>query len=316
MEYPSDNENCGENYCSFILHQIIIHLSLSSTVLVPVNAYNIADKIQSANNRLFGSGQSLAIQTDGENEEIVEEIVSKIDKVKLTSTHRVTFSSDIEEIEDKEIESHENDEGAYYDDNDDQINEEINEILDRNFQTSSSDESIANEEIVERIPGSSQEINIGKIEKKNEILMREKFSERKHSHAATKREFSKKSKLSRTVDSAKHMKKSRTNDDNEMLKIHLNIRKCCESKLKEDSNLPRYIGYLSQYGLSKDQLERREANLRREQQRNEQRRIKRQQTTEHKSEINEQAFKKWLENKQRTTKSKHKNMFNANSNRK
>lgn len=91
-----------------------------------------------------------------------------------------------------------------------------------------------------------------------------------------------------------------TDDDDAILKIQLNFKPCCEFKNAEARRLPRYCGYVSQYGLSKEQLDRRD--MRRE--RHHQRKAKRSENlaaeASNKSRVNEEAFARWLAVKMRT----------------
>lgn len=87
----------------------------------------------------------------------------------------------------------------------------------------------------------------------------------------------------------------------DILKIQLNIKPCCEHKHLESQRLPRYCGYLSQYGLSKEQLERREARRERYRNRRSQRIERKEREESLKSRINEEAFESWLRRKMRTS---------------
>lgn len=95
----------------------------------------------------------------------------------------------------------------------------------------------------------------------------------------------------------------------ELLKIYLNVRSCCEHKYLDNNRLPRYNGYISQYGLSKEMLELRESNRQKyfEERSRREREIMRakQQITD----LNEQAFHQWLIRKNRLAKPKYKNMY-------
>lgn len=96
---------------------------------------------------------------------------------------------------------------------------------------------------------------------------------------------------------------------NDLFKIHLNVRTCCESKYLDNNRLPRYNGYNSQYGLSKDQMEQRKLN---HQKFMEQRTRRNREILRAKEEIaylNEQAFRQWLIRKNHSARSKYKNMY-------
>lgn len=92
-------------------------------------------------------------------------------------------------------------------------------------------------------------------------------------------------------------------------RIPLNFKPCCEYKSVESEKLPRYGGYLSQYGLSKAQLERRDAQHERMRHRRCVTSAKRTAEESMKSQINEQAFARWLRNKMRTAHSLTRNMY-------
>lgn len=96
---------------------------------------------------------------------------------------------------------------------------------------------------------------------------------------------------------------------NDLFKIHLNVRTCCENKYLDNNRLPRYNGYNSQYGLSKDQMEQRKLNR---QKYMEQRTRRNREILKAKEEIaclNEQAFRQWLIRKNHLSRSKYKNMY-------
>lgn len=79
--------------------------------------------------------------------------------------------------------------------------------------------------------------------------------------------------------------------------------------LGENDRLPRYCGYISQYGLSKEQLEMRERRRERLRNRQSDKTAKQLQEETVKSEVNEEAFARWLQNKMRTSRNMTKNMY-------
>lgn len=97
----------------------------------------------------------------------------------------------------------------------------------------------------------------------------------------------------------------------ELLKLHLNVRACCENKYLHNNRLPRYNGYISQYGLSKDQLEMRESNRKKfiENRARREREIMR--AKQQIADLNEQAFQQWLIRKNRCARPKYKNMYDV-----
>lgn len=93
------------------------------------------------------------------------------------------------------------------------------------------------------------------------------------------------------------------------LSLKLNYKTCCEYRNAENQRLPRYTGYLSEYGLTKEQLDARERRIK----------VKREKVMEKnlnatKAQIdkmceNEAAFTSWLKNKMRYPVNKTVNMF-------
>lgn len=104
---------------------------------------------------------------------------------------------------------------------------------------------------------------------------------------------------------------NRTNHSPDILKIQLNFKPCCEYKHLETTRLPRYCGYISQYGLSKEQLERREARREKHHSRRNKRNERKEQEETQKSRINEEAFENWLRLKMRSNRSGTRNMYDV-----
>lgn len=117
----------------------------------------------------------------------------------------------------------------------------------------------------------------------------------------------------RNVSANVHRNSVNKNDNNhdDLLKIHLNVRACCENKYLDNNRLPRYNGYISQYGLSKDQLETREMNRKKylEQRARREREIQR--AKQQIAHLNEMAFQQWIIRKNHTTRPKYKNMYDT-----
>lgn len=105
--------------------------------------------------------------------------------------------------------------------------------------------------------------------------------------------------------------KSASKNQEDILRIHLNVRSCCENKYLDNDRLPRYNGYISQYGLSKDQLELREQNRQKyfEQRARREREIMR--AKQQISDLNEQAFRQWLVRKNHLARPRYKNMYDV-----
>lgn len=96
---------------------------------------------------------------------------------------------------------------------------------------------------------------------------------------------------------------------NDLFKIHLNVRACCENKYLDNNRLPRYNGYISQYGLSKDQMEQRKLNRQKYMEQRTRRNRDILKAKEEIAHLNEQAFRQWLIRKNHTSRSKYKNMY-------
>lgn len=97
----------------------------------------------------------------------------------------------------------------------------------------------------------------------------------------------------------------------ELTDLKFNYKTCCEYKHSEQEKLPKYTGYLSEYGLSREQLERREAQLQRKQNQALQKALASSEKEMQKMQDNERAFTKWLKNKMRFPINKTKNMFDV-----
>lgn len=108
-----------------------------------------------------------------------------------------------------------------------------------------------------------------------------------------------------------HRRMNKEQHQDDLLKIHLNIRSCCENKYLDNNRLPRYNGYISQYGLSKDQLEMRESNRQKfiEKKARREREIMR--AKQQIYDLNEKAFQQWLIRKNRMARPKYKNMYDS-----
>ncbi|KAH8393005.1 hypothetical protein KR200_005538 [Drosophila serrata] len=97
--------------------------------------------------------------------------------------------------------------------------------------------------------------------------------------------------------------------------IRMNYKICCEHRHSLQGKLPRYTGYMSEYGLSAQQLQRREQQLRRKQRFSMEQTISRNEQELKKMQDNERAFTTWLKNKMRYPINKTRNMFDAHKRR-
>ncbi|XP_055317628.1 uncharacterized protein LOC129576469 [Sitodiplosis mosellana] len=100
-------------------------------------------------------------------------------------------------------------------------------------------------------------------------------------------------------------------NQDDLLKIHLNVRSCCENKYLDNNRLPRYNGYISQYGLSKDQLETRESNRQKYLEKRARREREIMRAKQQIAHLNELAFQQWLIRKNRSSRPKYKNMYDS-----
>lgn len=262
----------------------------------------MVDKIQSANELLFAMnsfGSDIGLKSA-----IIEETTDCLERLRLQSKHRVTFSSDVENIDNDGIECTENAE-EIYESSEDRIAEEINAIFDR----------------IDRENGDRSQFSAEDTEISRSRPWPSGMSPA-NCIAVTRRTRSEPEKRRPGIETdgrfaangeKKSTKVSRENTDNAP-RIRFGIRKCCESQPSVKKSLPRYSGYLSQYGLSKDQLKHRERNMILLRQRNKQQTSENVEIAKQKYEDNEKAFRLWLHEKQKSQKPKNRNMFDFNKN--
>ncbi|XP_034481274.1 uncharacterized protein LOC117786952 [Drosophila innubila] len=93
--------------------------------------------------------------------------------------------------------------------------------------------------------------------------------------------------------------------------IKMNYKICCEHRHALQDKLPRYTGYMSEYGLSAKQLQQREQQLRRKQRYSMEQTLNRNEHELKKMQDNERAFTTWLKNKMRYPINKTRNMFDT-----
>nr|XP_017090160.2 uncharacterized protein LOC108120836 [Drosophila bipectinata] len=97
--------------------------------------------------------------------------------------------------------------------------------------------------------------------------------------------------------------------------IRMNYKICCEHRNSLQGKLPRYTGYMSEYGLSAQQLQKREQQIRRKQRFSMEQTLNRNEQELKKMQDNERAFTTWLKNKMRYPINKTRNMFDAHKRR-
>lgn len=293
------------------------------------------EKIQSANNQLFASIDDY--KTMDFHSHTNENHINKL----LQSKHRVTFSSDVEEYEvensedemaevqfkdvdafDKEIS--EIDEELFVEhDNLDELMENISvEEKRSNCAESGCEENDheSNSEVAEGINNTVNDSNV-QSNKLNLQINVPLHVERNGSNGDQlpvgetttwcKTSTNQHPNRIKSACMPKFSANRGTNHQDDLLNIHLGVRACCENKYLDNNRLPRYNGYISQYGMSKDQLDLRESNR----QKNIEKRVHRvSQIMRAKQEIadlNEQAFRQWLIRKNHVTQPKYKNMFDS-----
>lgn len=237
-------------------------------------------------------------------------------KVKLQSTHRVTFSSDIEEYDDDEtVIAVEEIEHSWHE-NEGEIEEIVGTFEDELRQSSGNeidahgddDDSSDNETIIacQEFENTGQSSLEEQIDLKCEEICSKTYETSEETIADDLKESSKSPSVTRLKSDTKICSQK-----HQLLNIHLNVRKCCEFKYLENDRLPRYNGYISQYGLSKDQLDNLEKKKRFNRQQMDEQRTRFREINARKSAENERAFAKWLFHKQKTIKSRAKNMYDS-----
>lgn len=93
--------------------------------------------------------------------------------------------------------------------------------------------------------------------------------------------------------------------------VKMNYKICCEHRHALQEKLPKYTGYMSEYGLSAKQLQQREQQLRRKQRFTMEQALNRNEHELKKMQDNERAFTTWLKNKMRYPINKTRNMFDT-----
>lgn len=130
-------------------------------------------------------------------------------------------------------------------------------------------------------------------------------------NATGKRPATSQTKRIASANVCRNLTNKDTINQDDLLKIHLNVRSCCENKYLDNNRLPRYNGYISQYGLSKDQLEERELNRQKYLEKRARREREIMRAKQQIAHLNELAFQQWLIRKNRVSRSKYKNMYDS-----
>lgn len=315
----------------------------------PVNGYNIADRIKSANKELFEGDSSVqsgdftetlrrvsfrsepdyepsdpelddgSSCDDEEDIEAINQVLDRRDDIVVFDEQEVI------EIEKKETNKNKHNRmsnGDSVTDKDDEIDEICEDI--NNVDLATSDESqtinenddvsdniqpivtdtttLLHDDVISCEPSQVQSSNnlkngklLGLQPKSSSAKVKTTTESSQHHHHHNHR-----------PSSSVHIKKS---SESQFLKIQLNFKPCCEYKYLENDRLPRYCGYISQYGLSKEQLEMREKRKQRLKERQSDKTAKQLQEETMKSEVNEEAFARWLQNKMRNNRSMTKNLY-------
>ncbi|XP_037043812.1 FK506-binding protein 3 [Bradysia coprophila] len=318
--------------------------------LKPVNGYNIADRIKSANKELF-EGDSIGEPDDfteslrkvsfrpepdfepsepelDEDSSCDEEDIEAINQVLDRRDDIVLFEQEVIEIEGNEIETNEQmsngDAVTGADDEIEEICEDIN-----NVDLAASDESPPineNEEVADEVQSASDATflqNDDVTSNKSSPVQSRNSKNSKNVKLQGTKSSSAKVKTTESVQHQQHHRHhhhhhnhrpnssvhAKNSSESQFLKIQLNFKPCCEYKYLENDRLPRYCGYISQYGLSKEQLEMRERRKERLKERQSDKTAKQLQEESVKSEVNEEAFARWLQNKMRNSRSMTRNMY-------
>lgn len=330
--------------------------SILFIVLKPVNGYNIADRIKSANKELFECDSSVhsddftetlrkvSFRSEPDYEPSGPELddVSSCDEDDIEAINKVLDRRDditafgeqeVNEIEKEETEKDfcnrmsNGDSAGGADDEIEEICEDIN-----NVDLATSDESQTineNDEVIDNVQPTATDSDTTLVPTNNEItsgkstqLESGTSKSLKNGKPQGKQPKSNSAKV-KTTESIQqqhhhhhhhnHRPNSSVNikktSESQFLKIQLNFKPCCEYKYLENDRLPRYCGYISQYGLSKEQLEMRQKRKERFRERQSDRTAKQIQEETMKSEVNEEAFARWLQNKMRNSRSMTKNMY-------
>lgn len=343
---------------------IVLYLRI---VLKPVHEYNIVEKIQSANSRLFGPSHQTEPNATMNDDKTQPANTDNTNKEFLYAKHRVTFSSDVEEYDNDDFcEDDDDDDGCKDDEDIDREVAEITESEDR--PTDEMDGLMRFMSIHDTIyPDDDDDEFVLVNDNENKYLPRlnnsEDTNDMANGHVATSNQGSietitlpcrtcskphtakiqqtchkrpTSSKPIGTVEGAKrknaiHRSKNRIasalptmplssssllanrNVSNDLFKIHLNVRACCENKYLDNNRLPRYNGYISQYGLSKDQMEQRKLNRQKFMEQRTRRNREILKAKEEIAHLNEAAFRQWLIRKNHLSRLKYKNMYDLSA---
>ncbi|KAL9910654.1 uncharacterized protein ACN427_005220 [Glossina fuscipes fuscipes] len=112
------------------------------------------------------------------------------------------------------------------------------------------------------------------------------------------------------IRTSKHKSSKHIKPPPEVTDLKLHYKVCCEYKHTQQ-RLPKYTGYLSEYGLSREQLIERERKLQHKHRSLLQQTLKTTEAEVRKMHENERAFVKWLKNKMRFPINRTRNMFDV-----
>lgn len=270
------------------------------------------------------------IETSNENDaaETMEEVIEE--DPSIAGVANETANENIEEICD-DIDAMKMDPV----DNETEIVEEINEQIDGAQPVEKNDE-IRDEQKKESVPEKMDTIETQVDEVSQETVIENVPAPQKPVHQCTPSNKPRTSVSARTSNSNKQPKtlpkarkaisnpssrkssltaSPKTNDkidqhdSDELLRIRLNFKCCCEHKYEEVNRLPRYRGYFSQYGLSKEELEERAERKVYIRQMRYENWLRRNEEREMKALLNEHAYSQWLTGKLKNVRQKDKNMY-------
>ena len=320
-------------------------------VLKPVNQYNITDRIKEANQELFETpkpetptscqrkvqfrkiledyedgGDNLSIFSVDSNTETVQDKLKHEfndlpkEPIPIPAIIETNESSDIEEICEEviELDLEKLDSVPSAQIIKQQLDEKEPDQYQRNPEVFNEVLLNSRQNSIEKLSESSSDDDLSVIvasyiENKNPSTEANDNSKSQSTHKKFSFRRKKKTlKLNNSNDSKSTTYEPNTNDD-----LKFNYKICCEYRNAIDEGgtekLPKYTGYLSEYGLSKEQWEDREKQLEKRKKLVLEHNLKASESEIQKMDDNERAFTRWLKNKMRFPVNKTRNMFDLKS---
>lgn len=260
------------------------------SVLKPASSpYNIADKVKKANEALFMDNQNL-----GEREMKVKF------KEELVDYEPSLTEDDVNSIESDEVSNEVNDCPKFYNSafSDESVQSVINLNVDNEIL-----EEVDEDTDEERQPESSysddgnSESSVKEIRPPDRKIKRKIKFFRKRNYSSHNYEVDCKSHCIESFDLGLRIKKLNIHEKVIVKPIlKLQERKCCEDNNNvKNQNLPVYAGFRSEYGLSKQQLERRKRIREIVRMKQQKRQELLQEFKDRKRQQNEEVFCQWLQ---------------------